>query len=179
MIRTRTLRRLVLAATAVAMMMGSSAFAATDGVLGLNSVGTTIVSITKGDLALITGMADILLPPWTNGSPAPSGATTSCVFTSTGNYQVTTSSANTAGANYRLFDGFGFIVYTVEWNDGTAGLQAMVGGTALPGQIGDGASQNCGGGFPATVAVGITVGQMNGAAAGAYTDTLTVLIAPE
>jgi hypothetical protein len=163
----------------MALTMGSSAFAATDGVLGLTSVGTTIVSITKGDQALITGMLDIALPPWSTGSPAPAGATTACVFSTTGNYQVTTSSANTSGNDYRLTDGFGFIIYTVEWNDGVAGLQPMVGGTALAGQVGDGASQNCGGALPATVAVGIAVGEMNAAAAGAYTDTLTVLIAPE
>ncbi len=178
----RNLRKLGLALAMAAMvtLAAGTALAATDGVLGLSSAGTTIVSITKGDQALITGMLDIALAPWTTGQPAPAGATSACVFTTTGLYQVTTSSANTTGVDYRLFDGVGgFIVYTVDWNDGIIGPQAMTGGTALPTQAGDAALQDCGGATPATVSVDITAGEMNGATVGVYADTLTVVIAPE
>ncbi len=178
--RTRTAQLgLALATAAMVALAAGSTLAATDGLLGLNSTGTSLVSITKGDQAQITGMADIALPPWSTGMPAPAGATSSCVFTTTGSYQVTTSSANTSGADYRLFNGFGFIAYTVEWNDGVIGLQAMTGGTALVTQTGDATDPTCGGATPATVAMGITTSEMDLAAAGAYTDTLTVLIAPE
>jgi hypothetical protein len=169
------------AATVVGALLvwGLPAFPATDGTLGLTSVGTTQVSIIKGDVALITGLSDIVMPPWSTGDPAPAGAANSCVFTSTGNYQVTASSANTTGTDFRMTDGFNFIVYTVQWNDGISGLTGVTGGTALVGRVGDGASQNCGGALPATVQVGVTVGEMNAAPTGNYLDTLTLLIAPE
>jgi len=178
----RNLRKLglALAMTAMVTLAAGTALAATDGLLGLNSTGTTIVSITKGDQALITGMADIALAPWTTGQPAPAGAAMSCVYTTTGQYQVTTSSANASGVDYRLYDGgVGYAVYTVEWNDGVLGPQGMTQGTAMVGQTGEAALQDCGGATPATVSVDITIGEMNGAPVGVYTDTLTVVIAPE
>jgi len=166
--------------TAMVTLAAGIALAASDGVLGLNSTGTTDISITKGDQAMITGMADIALAAWTTSDPAPAGTATACVYTTTGLYQVTTSSLNAAGVDYRLFDGgTDYVVYTVEWNDGVAGLQAMTQGTAMVGQVGDAAQQNCGGATPATVSVDITVGEINGAPVGVYTDTLTVVIAPE
>jgi hypothetical protein len=179
---TTTLRKLGLALTTTALvaLAVGTAQAATDGLLGLSSIGTTDVTITKGDLAQITGMTNITLAPWNTGSPAPAGVTTACVYTSTGGYQVTASSANTSGVDFRLFDGaLNFITYTMTYNDGVLGAQAMVSGSVQVGQTGDNVSVNCGGGFPATIAVGITVPNMNGAAAGAYSDTLTLLIAPE
>jgi hypothetical protein len=155
------------------------AVAATDGVLGLTSQGTTIVSITKGDVVMITGLTDIALAPWTTGQPAPAGLSSACVFTSTGNYQVTASSANTTGSDFRLTDGLNFIVYTTAWNDGVSGAAALTGGTPLTTRVGDAVSMNCGGATPAQVTVNITVAEMNGAPVGSYTDTLTLLIAPE
>jgi hypothetical protein len=177
----RNLRKLGLALAMAAMvaLAAGTALAATDGVLGLTSTGDTIVSITKGEQALITGMADIALAPWTTGQPAPAGATTACVYTTTGQYQVTTSSLYTTGSDYRLSDGIGnFVVYTVDWNDGV-GAQPMTGSTAMLGRQGDAVSQNCGGVNPATVSVGIGVGAINGAPVGMYADTLTMVIAPE
>ena len=45
---------------------GGAAMAATDGTLGLTSIGTTDISIIKGDTAQITGLTDIVLVPWTD-----------------------------------------------------------------------------------------------------------------
>ena len=177
--RTRTAQVIRTLATAamVAALSAGSALAASDGLLGLNSTGTSLLSITKGDQAQITGIADIAMPAWTTGSPAPAGSTTACVFTTTGAYQVTTSSANTTGTNYRLFDGaLNYIVYTVQWNDG-GGAVAMTGSTTLTSQTGS-TILGCGG-TNATVAVDITNPVMIAAPVGVYADTLTVLIAPE
>jgi hypothetical protein len=162
-----------------ALLFSTAATAATDGTLGLNSIGTTDISIIKGDTAQITGLTDIVLAPWTTGDPAPVGSANACVYTSTGTYQMTATSSNGAGTTYRLTDGASFINYTVSWNDGAAGLQAIGNGVALVGQVGDAASTTCGGATPATVQVNITVGQMGGAPTGSYGDTLTVLIAPQ
>lgn len=161
------------------VVLANSAMAATDGALGLTSIGTTDVSITKGDTAQITGLTNIVLLPWTVGDPGPVGTANACVYTSTGAYQMTATSSNGAGAAFRLTDGLSFINYVVSWNDGAAGLQLASNGVALAGQVGDNVSTTCGGATPATVQVSITVGQMNGAPTGTYGDTLTVLISPQ
>jgi hypothetical protein len=162
-----------------ALFISTSAMAATDGTLGLSSTGTTDISIIKGDTAQITGLTDILLAPWTTGDPAPVGTASACVYTSTGAYSMTATSANGAGAAFRLTDGTNFIAYAVRWNDGAAGLQLTTNGTPLTTQAGDAASTTCGGATPATVQVSIGVGAMAAAPTGTYGDTLTVLIAPE
>lgn len=162
----------------VLLLFSTTATAASDGALGLNSIGSTVVSIVKGDTAQITGMADIVLVPWSTGQPAPVGSTTACVFASTGLYSMTATSANPSGAIFRMTDGLAFIDYTVGWNDGVAGLQAVSNGAALLGLVGDALSLTCGGATPATVQVDITVANMNGAPTGAFSDTLTIIIAP-
>ena len=178
--RRTTLRLSLVGLIGLAVLLFSgTATAATDGTLGLTSTGTTDISIIKGETAMITGLTDIILAPWTTGDPAPIGTTNACVYTSTGNYQMTATSSNGAGTAYRLTDGTNFINYGVQWNDGAAGLQATSNGVALVGQVGDGASTTCGGATPATVQVNITVGQMTAAPTGTFGDTLTVLIAPE
>ena len=162
-----------------ALFVSTTATAATDGTLGLNSIGTTDVSIIKGDTAQITGLQDIVLVPWTVGDPAPAGTSPACVYTSTGSYQMTATSANGLGADFRMTDGANFLTYSVSWNDGAAGLQPATNGGILAGLSGDAVSTNCGGATPATVQVNITVGAMAGAPTGSYGDTLTVLIAPQ
>ena len=72
-----------------ALLFRTTATAATDGVLGLTSTGTTDISIIKGDTDQITGLQDIIMVPWTAGDPAPAGTSPACVYTSTGNYQMT------------------------------------------------------------------------------------------
>ena len=168
-----------LVATCSLLLWSTAAFAASDGALGLTSLGSTTVSIAKGDVAMITGLGDIALAPWANGQPAPAGLTTACVFTSTGNYQVTASSAFTTGSDFRLSDGINFITYTASWNDGVSGVSGLTGGTPMTSQVGDAVSMTCGGATPAQVTVNITNGNMTGAAVGTYSDTLTLLIAPE
>jgi hypothetical protein len=161
-----------------ALLISTSAMAASDGTLGLTSFGSTDISIVKGDSAQITGLTDIVLTPWTNGDPAPVGTTNACVYTSTGAYGMTATSANGAGAIFRLTDGTNFIDYAVSWNDGS-GLAAASNGVALTGRVGDAVSTTCGGATPATVQVNIATPDMASSPTGTFGDTLTVLIAPE
>ena len=179
MVRTLSRQWLIGLVGLGALLVSTTATAATGGTLGLTSTGTTDISIIKGDTAQITGLTDIILAPWTTGDPAPAGTSPACVYTSTGSYQMTATSANGTGGTFRLTDGTNFINYTVSWNDGVAGLQATTNGTPLTGRTGDAVSTTCGGATPATVQVNITNGQMAGAPTGTYGDTLTVLIAPE
>jgi hypothetical protein len=76
------------------VVLANSAMAATDGTLGLTSIGTTDVSIIMGDTAQITGLTDIILMPWSVGDPVPIGTTNACVYTSTHAFRMTATSAN-------------------------------------------------------------------------------------
>ncbi len=160
-----------------AFIAGTTATAATDGTLGLTSTGTTDISIIKGDTAQITGLVDMAMAPWTNGDPAPVDSSPACVYTSTGGYQVTPTSANGAGLQFRMADGLNFLVYDVNWNDGT-GNTNLNNGQVLTGRAGS-TVVGCGGGTNATVQVNVTVGNIASAPVGNYADTLTLLIAPE
>ena len=160
-----------------ALMLGTTATAATDGTLGLTSTGTTDISIIKGDTAQITGLTDMVMAPWTTGSPAPVDSTTACVYTSTGAYQVTPTSANGAGLQFRMADGGNFLVYDVNWNDGS-GNTNLNNGQLLGGQAGS-TTIGCGGATNVTVQVNVTIGNITAAPVGNYADTLTLLIAPE
>jgi uncharacterized protein YdbL (DUF1318 family) len=163
------------------ILSSGTAIAATQGTLGATSTGTLDITITKADQAQITSINDINLGAWTIASSAPTGFDDICVYTSTGSYEVTTTSANFTGANYRLYDGSAnYVVYTVSWNDATGGGgAAMTHNTAMTGQTGNSASATCGGSQNASVQVDITNVAMAAAVAGTYTDTLTMVVAPE
>ncbi len=160
-------------------LFAPAAFSASDGSLGLSSQATTEISIIRGETAQATGLEDIILAPWSEGDPAPVGTATACIYTSTGSYQVTASSANGAGARFRLTTGSSFMNYTVRWNDGVSGLLPIANGTPITGMIGDTTSPTCNGSNPATIQVRIPNLQIQGAPIGHYGDTLTVVITPQ
>ncbi len=145
---------------------------------GPRSSGTTVVSISKVDRVRISGISDISLSSWSAGGPTPSGVTSFCVFSSTGRYQVAASSAHSSGADFRLTNGSDFVVYSVQWDSGST-RTPMTSGTPLTHRTGDAIDLSCAGRSPAAVVVGTVEGQMGSAPAGRYTDTLTVLVAPE
>lgn len=169
-----------LALVAIATLANpATLFAASDGNLGLISQGTTEISIIRGDTAQASGLEDIVLAPWSQGQPPPVGTATACIYTSTGNYQVSASSANGTGTTFRLASGTNFINYVVRWNDGVSGLTRLDNGLPLTGLAGDSTSTNCGGADPATIQVRINNTQIESAPTGNYNDTLTVIIAPQ
>ncbi len=168
---------MALGVTAVALA-GSPGLAATDGVLGPRSSGTTVVSISKVDRVRVSGISDIALSSWSAGGPTPSGATGFCVFSSTGHYQVVASSAHSSGANFRLTNGSDFVVYSVQWGSGSK-TTPMTSGTPLTHRTGDADDPSCAGRLPAAVVVRAVEAQMGSAPSGRFTDTLTVLVAPE
>lgn len=167
---------IALLAIGLAPGLGTSA---TDGVLGLLSQATTDVSIIVGDTARASGLEDIALAPWSEGQPAPRGTATTCIYSSTGLYQVSAASTHGAGTRFRLRSGSDFIVYSVRWNDGVSGPQRIDNGTPLTGRVGDSASLDCGGADPATIQVDISLPRIQAAPFGRYADTLTVMITPQ
>ena len=176
----------LLAPVAVAGLLASGlASAASDGTLGLTSTGTLDITVTKGDMALITKLDDIALgtfSTWGVGDGNLTGNDDVCVFATTANYIVTAESANSSGTDFRLSDsgGTNFITYTVTWDDGPGGAFALSEGTASGPQVPH-TEQDCGGALStnATVAVSISEANMIAAASGIYSDTLTLLIAPQ
>lgn len=174
----RPSRRLA-ALAAIGLLVPSTGGAATDGAFGLTSTGTADISIIRGETAQASGLEDIVLAPWTEGDTAPRGTATACVYTSTGSYQISASSSNGAGGNFRLTSGTAFINYRVRWNDGTSGLTLLSNGTPTGGFVGDSSSLNCGGANPATIQVNITNAAISAAPTGTYSDTLTIMITPQ
>ena len=175
---TRLIRALRCLA-ALALLGPATTHAATDGALGLSSVGSTEISIVRGETAQASGLEDIVLAPWTEGDTAPRGTANACIYTSTGSYQITASSSNGAGGNFRLTSGTAFINYRVRWNDGVSGLTLLSNGTPMTGFVGDSTSLNCGGANPATIQVNIRNAAISAAPTGAYSDTLTIMITPQ
>ncbi len=167
------------ALAALVLLAPNLAPAATDGAFGLTSIGSTDISIIRGETAQATGLEDIILAPWTEGDTPPRGTATACIYTSTGTYQVSATSSNGVGGNFRLTSGAAFINYRVRWNDGVGGLTLLANGTPQTGFVGDSASQNCGGANPATIQVNITNAAISAAPTGSYSDTLTVIITPQ
>ena len=163
----------------LATLPTSSAIAASDGAFGNLSVGTSDVSIIVGETAQASGLSDIILTPWSDGNPAPFGTTHACVYTSTGLYQMTATSSNGAGTNFRLSSGANYLRYRVRWNDGTTGLTPVSNGLPLTGLVGDSTSATCSGATPVTVEVRISTADITASLFGTYVDTMTVMITPQ
>ena len=169
----------ILIAILCCLALSSQGWAASDGSFGLTSVATTEISIIRGETARASGLDDIILSPWSDGDPAPVGTTSACIYTSTGNYQVTATSANGAGTRFRLTTGSTFMNYVVRWNDGVTGLTTIGNGVPVTGLVGETTSLTCNGSNPAMIQVRIPAPQIQGAPIGNYGDTLTVVIAPQ
>lgn len=86
-------------ATGVAItscLMAGQAFASTDGMLGVDSTGTSRISLAIADRVQISGISDINLGVW-SGSGNMSGSTDFCVYRNGGdNYQLTATTDNGA-----------------------------------------------------------------------------------
>ena len=157
-----------------------SVMAATQGTLGPTSQGTVDISVGVGDQIQITALADI------TGAYAPgsdfTGSSPACVYRNggTGDFDVTISSANGLGADFRLNDGGTFVVYDVTFDDGASGLinmdHALLNNADFTNA--DTASTNCGGLPQSTLAINVPDANLAAVGAGTYTDTLTILVAP-
>ncbi len=168
--------KLKLTLIASALMVSGSAMAASDGSLGNNSIGESIVTIVKDNAVQISNVNDLDL-----GAHAALAADAVefdevCVFSSTSNYNVTIDSAN---GGFRLMDGTEEIPYALTWaaNGGTAAT--VTDGAAITGLAGDNTSLDCSAGTNATFEVTVASADFNAAVPGSYSDTLTLTVAPE
>lgn len=173
-----------------AALFASTAFGATDGLLGLTSTGTVDISLAKGFVVQITGLLDFTVPLWTNGDGDVELTQDVCMYTNNGagDYLVTTTSANAAGGQWRLFDGgINYVTYDVGWVDSPGGNMAAstAGGAFASGAVSvnqtnaETADPTCALGQSATLVVFVAQAANLGLAPnGVYTDTLTVVVQP-
>ncbi len=136
------------------------------------------VQIRKLDAVRISGLSDFIFPV-SMETPAPLTDQV-CVFsTASGRYQITATSANASGRDFRLAGDGGIIVYHVAWR-GTGGYEELDSGRASD-TMGGGSrtSPSCGGGTNASIRVSLDPATYAAALPGIYADTLTITVAPD
>ena len=165
----------------------TAAVAATaDGTTGPTSTGTLDISL-KIDNKLKVSNLDAIDMGTFSGSDM-TGADTLCVyFNQGGAYQVTVDSNDVPGT-FELDNAGTTIPYTLEWDDGVAGLQALTAGTALTGlDIGGndsstGADDDCVtvGADNATIQADAAAADILAAGTNAtYTEEVSILVEPD
>jgi len=164
----------------MAALLSGSAYAATQGILGATSFGTSLITAGKANAVRITGITDLTFP---NTATVPTPLSDSvCVYATAGSYTIRASSGNAVAGVFNLKStGAALIKYAVGWaNLGTGGTAtALTSGTASPSQTGASTTaQDCGGTTTARFEVTVDAVTFDAAPAGAYTDTLTLMVAP-
>lgn len=198
----------IAALASVSLFPLSEALAETPGTLGPTSTGTVLIEVTKPAAVMITGLSDMIVQNWTvtsstNYTPDAFGTqnldTTACLYStgattaSAGDYALTITAANGSGPTFYLQDnsssntGAAYqIPYYVKWHAGGVGTSGTFNGTAYTdGQTqdftgGDTISSSCSDGSGANVQLNIQILATDLEAAGVstFSDTLTLLVAP-
>lgn len=159
-------------AAATLLTTGMSAIAATQGTAGATSTGTAVVSVTIADIVQISDMNDFAFGTY-SGTGDLNGTDDVCIYRNgTGNYTVTATGSGAANA-FTMTDGTNTIAYSVTL-DGAA----LTSGTAANQTGAHASSANCAGTPNKTLNVDVLAADLQAAPAGAYTGTLTLLVAP-
>jgi spore coat protein U-like protein len=149
------------------------------GTLGSNSNMSTNVSVAVQSVIQISSLDDVNLGIWT-GSGRLQAFEFACVFTNAALYQVTASSANGTGNRTRLMDeSGGFIRYVLHWRDSNGRQRRINHNQTRTNFFANATSADCGGSTNTRLRIRINVPWMEDAAPGAYSDTLTVVLAPQ
>ncbi|MFK7860423.1 MAG: hypothetical protein AB8B64_16510 [Granulosicoccus sp.] len=160
---------------ALAMQM-KTAFAATDGLLGSESEATTVISFIKQNSVRISGLDDINLGTRASLTTSEQYTENICVYSSTGAYAVTATSANGA-FELRSENGPDTILYRLQWVSGNA--QDLVPAVSVGGFIGDVSDIDCAGSQNASIRIIVSKTSFNSADPGIYSDTLVLLVRAE
>ncbi len=185
--------RRALAALAVGLVLGLPAGAANQGATGPTSTGAVDITLTTGISSRITGLVDLALGNWT-GSGDLAGDQDICIgrtgvgFFGSGSYRIRADGdGDSTDINaFTLTNGVDRIYYDVYFNDqtGLAGRQPLTGGQMLNGQNASGLSEIFNWLFGcairnANLSVVVPEVRLQGAAGGAYTGTLTLVLIPD
>jgi len=167
-------------ALASLLAAAGTAYSAENGSLGATSSGSLDVSVEVADRVQISGLDDIDFGAY-GGTGSLDGNDAFCVYRNgTGAYDVTINSAQADSGDFRLSDGSNFITYSVTFNDDAAitGGTDVSSGDSLAGN-GSANSLTCGGANNASLGVSIAEDALQAAASGDYTDTITLVVAPQ
>ena len=172
---------LALSALVLGAAFSKSAYAVTQGTLGLTSTGVAAISVTVPNLIKITNMADIAFGTWSGSGDLNSNVDV-CVYTNkaSGTYRITATGSGAASA-FTLASGGNTLPYNVYYNDvsGTTGAVQVTAATVLNGQTGAHVtSQTCGGSNTGNYHVEILDASLQAVPSGAYTGTLTLVVEP-
>jgi hypothetical protein len=172
------------AACIAAVLMDSSASAATQGSLGATSTGTVVINASVPNRVELSGLADVT---FLNQDPAIAAlnAQNVCVWsnTSTKGYNVTATGSGVANA-FTLANGALTVPYGVQWAASSGQTSGTVLGTgvALTGLKSTATNLHCASGPSSTASLIVTIPTANlqtMQAATTYTGTLTLVVAPE
>ena len=153
---------------------GAVAHAATDGALGAESAATSTLTFVKDDAVQISGVDDIDLGARSHLSSAERVVDKLCVYSSTGSYAITASSANGA-FELRSGDAPGTIPYRLQWISGQ--VHDLEYGVPLGGLRAH-VDLRCRGRTNASFRLIVSPRDFNGAEPGAYSDTLVLVVTP-
>ncbi|XOV90064.1 MAG: hypothetical protein ACFHX7_09310 [Pseudomonadota bacterium] len=163
-----------------AALFAGQAMAATQGSLGVNSTGTTDISLEIANRVQISSVEDIALGAW-GGSGNLTGATEFCVYRSGGdNYRLTltTSTGSFSVASVLSGDSIPFSARVDDDLDASDG-EALTYNTATAVALVGSSSLTCGGGDNAELAVTFAEADLQQAStANDYQATVTVFVEP-
>lgn len=157
------------------------AFSATDGTNGLTSSGQLTVGVTKGNEVRISGLSDVNFGA--NNALPTSRFIDVCIYSTTGSYNVTPTSLNGSNSTFRTTNvsTTNYINYDIAWNNAATGASGSDLNNSVTSNNFTGANttqNDCSGGKNARIFFSIDSTSFSSAPSGAYSDTLTLVIAP-
>jgi hypothetical protein len=141
-----------------------------------------VMTLNVAEIVRVSELNNVELGNW-SGSGDMSGDETFCVYSNNdaAGYSIDFSSPNQSGGTFRLANGGAteFVGYTLEFADSVAGVGTSVTGLAIPGS-GNNSAVDCGGPgqVNAKISVTVTALDLGAATPDAYSDTLTMMVAP-
>ena len=168
-----------LAAALSVSAVGGVAFAASQGTLGSTSTGSSSLSATVTSLVLIDGVNDILLSAATANDDLEGNDPSICVYSNaTDNlYEITASSTNGSGSFLLSDISSNTMAYTVKWTDADGTEVSLTEGAQTSSNLDGSATTDCTGAF-SRVDVSVPAATWTTSPAGGYSDTLTLVVAP-
>lgn len=173
----RTMILAALAFTAALSFSALSARGATDGPLGATSTGTVDLNIAVPNLVRISMLNDVNLGSWAGGNMT--AFERFCVFSSTGAYNVTATSANGVGNRFYLDNAGTSLRYVVRWFDSNTGRQNLRNNQTSNTFDAVTTAVDCGGVTNSRLRIRVRNNWAAAVPAGTYADTLTLLIQPQ
>ncbi len=172
-------------ATCASVMAAASAQAATQGVAGQTSTGTLAVTMDVLEEVKVSNLIDMNLAQYVPGGGDVVGTSPACVFYNNATqYDITATSANSAGPGYQMNLGANNIPYGLEYRNDALGAGAYsnmnetVTYTVTTATTTD---DDCitAGGDTSDIRVTVTdTGSPLGVPNGTYTDTITFVVQP-